>query len=57
MHGAYDKSLALKDEKYHSIKLATVKIEKSKDKLLWIRPPENKSVKFLYIDRVFAIKR
>ncbi len=46
----------LKDQKYRSIKLATIDIKKDKEYLLWIRPPKNNSVKKLYIDRVYFIK-
>ncbi len=47
---------SLNDEKYHTIKLANIKIKKDKNYFLWIRPPDNNFVKELFIDRVFVVK-
>ena len=46
----------LKDEEYHEVFIGNVEVSKNETGQVWIRPPKDKAVKYIYIDRIFAIK-
>ena len=43
------------DEEYHEVLVGTVNVQKGETAALWIRPPANGAVKYIYVDRIFAI--
>ena len=62
-YGIYEKGInngsfinTLKDEKYHEVEIGTVEIKDSDKGLIWIRPPNDASVKYIFLDRIFAIR-
>ncbi len=42
---------------YKTIKIGTIDTRKTHADYIWISPPENDTVKKLYVDRIFAIKK
>jgi len=46
----------LKDENYKEVKIADLHIKENDDGVVWIRPPESNDIKYIYVDRLFAIK-
>jgi hypothetical protein len=46
----------LKDEKYHEVEIATINIEENEKGQIWIRPPNDESVEYIFVDRIFLIK-
>lgn len=46
----------LKDEKYHEVEIATINIEDNEKGQIWIRPPNDESVEYIFVDRIFVIK-
>ena len=62
-YGIYKKDIknlslinTLKDEKYHEVNIANLNIKKDDSGTIWIRPPESKDIKYIYVDRIFIIK-
>lgn len=62
-YGIYKKDInngslinTLKDEKYHEVEIGSVSIENNDNGSVWIRPPNNRNVKYIFVDRIFAIE-
>ena len=62
-YGIYEKGInngsfinTLKDEKYHEVEIGTVEITQRDNGLIWLRPPNDSSVKYIFVDRIFATK-
>lgn len=49
--------VSLSNEKYHEIKIGTVLVGKDDKGVVWIRPPNNHYVKYIYVDRIFCIRK
>jgi len=45
------------DNQYKNIKIGTIDTSDSTAKTVWLSPPENSVVQYLYIDRIFLIRR
>ncbi|PLY07646.1 MAG: hypothetical protein C0625_05575 [Arcobacter sp.] len=63
-YGIYPKEIrnfsffnTLKDEKYHEVKVASLDIKENEPGQIWIRPPEDENIKYIFIDRIFIIKQ
>ncbi len=60
IYGAHIKNgkliASLANEQYHEIKIGTVTVNKNDKAVVWIRPPNNRYVKYIYVDRIFCIK-
>jgi len=62
-YGIYGKDIkdgkligSLSNGKYHEVEIGVVNIEKGTKGTIWIRPPKNNAVKYIYVDRIFAVK-
>lgn len=62
-YGIYEKGVnngsfinTLKDEKYHEVEIGIADIKDNDKGLIWIRPPNDENVKYIYVDRIFTVK-
>jgi len=62
-YGIYGKNIkdgkllvSLSDEKFHEVFIGTVTVKHNDPAVVWIRPPNNKAVAYIYVDRIFAIE-
>lgn len=62
-YGIYDKRIknlslinTLKDENYHEVFIGKFNITENESGQVWIRPPNDTSVKYIFVDRIFIIK-
>lgn len=46
---------SMEDEAYHEVLVGSVNVQNNDTAALWIRPPANDVVKYIYVDRLFAI--
>ena len=61
-YGVYGKNIedgkligSLLDEKYHEVLIGTVNVKANDSAGVWIRPPNNSAVKYIFVDRIFVI--
>ncbi len=44
------------DERYHVVKLPGGPYTYNAEQAVWLAPPNSKAIKYMYVDRIFAVK-
>ena len=47
---------SLKDENYHEVLIGKINVEDNEIGQVWIRPPNDTNVKYIFVDRIFIIR-